>query len=183
MLDLFGDKTADSEGMALELARTKSVKYKIIHKYETDRGFAYVDANGNTPIFEHNSCGLYMISGPKILGPNQVDLDYIVPYYVGYAGTNNTIGTRVGRCIIEILDKSRDDEEHSGGKRIRNLLGKNVASLLYVSMMPFDVRRWKDFSFYSSINPRNLKNAERLAYESIENNLIRLYNPLFNKNR
>lgn len=169
-----GKIKVDEHDLAMKLYRKKSVMYDITHKYGTNRGIALLDENGNHSILDHRMPGFYVIYGPKILGEMKVDLSETVPYYVGYAGLNNTIHVRIGRCIAQIMNKNYDCEAHPGGEKIRNLLGKKSANFLSVRMMPYDIREWEE--------TENFKKVDK-AWEKVETALVRIVNPLFNSRR
>jgi hypothetical protein len=169
-----GKLKEDEHDLAMKLYRENTTRYDIIHKYGTNRGIALLDENDKHSIIDHRLSGFYIIYGPKILGEMKVDLSETVPYYVGYAGVNNSIHVRIGRCVVEIMDKSFDCESHPGGEKIRNLLGKKAANLLSARMMPYDIFEWEE--------TKNFKKIDK-AWEKIETALVRIVNPLFNKRR
>lgn len=169
-----GKPKVDEHDLAMKLYRENPVRYDIIHKYGTNRGIALLDENDNHSIVDHRLPGFYIIYGPKILGEMKVDLSETVPYYVGYAGLSNTIQGRISRCVVQIMGKNREDEGHSGGDKIRNLLGLKAAYFLSARMMPYDIFEWEE--------TKNFKKVDK-AWQKIETALIRIVNPLFNSRR
>ena len=173
-----GKPRVDDHDLALKLYREKSKLYNITYKYGTNRGIALLDGEGKSSTVSQMP-GFYIIYGPKILGEMKIDLSESVPYYVGYAGLNNTMHVRIGRCIAGIMEKSYDSEPHAGADKIRHLLGPKVANLLSVCMMPYDIRDWEEAT--DAVQSR--MGWEKKYWERVETALVRFINPAFNTKR
>ena len=142
MKNLFGELVFDEETLANE----------VLDEYSNYARFTISPVPGRKTAFNAESVikfagvsdrsvfrrqGLYFVYGPdKKL------------FHVGSASGTNTIQTRVGRMVKEILGLSRIDENHPAGRKWRHYYGRNNFDGMEVVPVPLN---------FHGLNPKKVE--------------------------
>jgi hypothetical protein len=149
MINLLGEYIISADEIADRLLEANPEHFNIAIKPDTLQGFELYTEDGILKEHEpgrHGEVGMYSIHKDSHC------------LYVGESG--RSIGTRLGRWIKEINQKSRSDENHSAAKKYRSMWGNDLNGM--------------------TVRIYSCKEQVGISRGQVEKSLIKKLNPLLN---